>query len=46
MAITAMLHHTGLYPLEAFKEAARLRAAYAEENLDAIEAGVRLVFPE
>ncbi len=46
MAIAAMLHHTGLYPLGAFKEAARLRAAYAEENLDAIEAGVRLVFPE
>ncbi len=43
MALAALLQHTDLYPLEAFKEAAALRPAFAEANLAAIEAGLTLL---
>jgi len=43
MAIAAMLEHTGLYPLDALREAAALRPAFAAQNLAAIAAGVELL---
>jgi pyruvate/2-oxoacid:ferredoxin oxidoreductase beta subunit/Pyruvate/2-oxoacid:ferredoxin oxidoreductase gamma subunit len=42
MAVAAMLQQTGLYPLDALREAAALRPALAAQNLAAIAAGVEL----
>ena len=39
IALAKVLHDTGIYPLEAFKEAVSARSEFAEENLRAIEAG-------
>ena len=37
MALTKMLKETGIYPVEAFKDAIRLRPRYAKDNLAAVE---------
>jgi len=42
IALTRMLIELDIYPLEAFKEAVSVRAEFAEENLRAIEVGVRM----
>ena len=44
MAMAAVLRHSGIYPLEAFKEAVALNKAFAEENLAAIAASEGLVY--
>lgn len=46
MAVAAMLQHTGLYPLDALREAAALRPAFAAQNLAAIAEGVALLTRE
>ncbi|MFO8035941.1 MAG: thiamine pyrophosphate-dependent enzyme [Anaerolineales bacterium] len=38
MALGAFLRETGLYPLDAFKEAIRLKPRFAEDNLAALDA--------
>ena len=43
MAMAEVLHQTGIYPLEAYREAAGLRAKYAEANLAAIDASRDLI---
>ncbi|MFQ6016297.1 MAG: thiamine pyrophosphate-dependent enzyme [Anaerolineae bacterium] len=45
MAMASFLEHTGLYPLEAFKESIRigLRPAIAQENLEAVAASEGLI---
>ncbi len=40
IALAKVLHDTGIYPVEAFKEAVSGRAEFAEGNLKAIEVGV------
>ena len=40
VAMAEVLHHSGIYPLEAFREAIALDSRYAEENLRAIEIGL------
>ncbi|MFH2103824.1 MAG: thiamine pyrophosphate-dependent enzyme [Chloroflexota bacterium] len=39
-AMAEVLRHSGLYPLEAYREAAALRAEYAAENFAAIDAAI------
>ncbi len=39
IGLSALLHHTDIYPLEAFRQAVAGRAEFAEENLAAISAG-------
>jgi len=44
MAMAAVLRHSGIYPLEAFKEAVGLNRAFAEENLAAVAAGEGVIY--
>ena len=43
MSMAEILRQTGIYPLEAFRQAASLRKEFAESNLAAIDARVDLV---
>jgi pyruvate/2-oxoacid:ferredoxin oxidoreductase beta subunit/Pyruvate/2-oxoacid:ferredoxin oxidoreductase gamma subunit len=45
MAIAEVLRHSGIYPLEAFKEALVLRKAFAEQSLAAVEASEGMAVP-
>jgi hypothetical protein len=40
VAMAEVLHNSGIYPLEALREAIMLDSRYAEENLKAIESGL------
>ena len=43
MAFAQILEETGIYPLEALKDAIALRPRFAEQNLAALEAGKRIL---
>jgi hypothetical protein len=42
MAVGKYLQESSLYPLEALEEAVRLKPAYAEENLAALQASQKI----
>jgi 2-oxoglutarate ferredoxin oxidoreductase subunit beta len=42
IALARVLHEMQIYPLEAFKEAVSVRSEFAEDNLAAIKAGIKL----
>jgi 2-oxoglutarate ferredoxin oxidoreductase subunit beta len=45
-ALADILHHTGVYPVEALVEAVSMQGAFAEENLAAIQAGLGRVITD
>ena len=43
MAMASVLAETGIYPLAALKEAIAINSRYAEQNLEALEVGIRIL---